>query len=116
MEEKPERDNSKAVRILVLILALVAMLALGITTPSARATGLSRLVVSAFTLSLGIVLVTTLALIPSPMDPRERVRRAFLGIERDNRNDEAEAASQGQSPGGTDRAPPEVYGSRDGEG
>ena len=116
MEETPRREGSKAVRILVLILALAAMLALGSITPGARATAMSRLVVSAFTLSLGIVLVTTIALIPSPMDPRERLRRVFLGIERENRDDEAEAASAEQSPDGTKRALSEVFGSQDGDG
>ena len=114
MDETPRRDNSnKAVRILVLILALVVMLALGLTTPSAQATGLSRLVVSAFTLSLGIVLVTVIALMPSPMDPRERVRRVFLGIEQKSQDDDA---SEGQRPGGTDTSLSEVYESRDGDG
>ena len=86
MEESPKRGNSKTVRILVLIVALGAMLALGATTPDARATAFSRLVVSAFTLSLAIALVTTLALIPSPWDPREHRRRVLEGAEREPRD------------------------------
>ena len=72
-----DRDNGKAVRILVLVVALIAMIALGITTPSARATLSSRLIVFAFCFTLAIVMVTTIALIPSPPDPRELRHRIF---------------------------------------
>ena len=116
MEDSPRRGGTKAVRVSVLILALVAMLALGITTPSANATALSRLVVGAFTFSLGIVLVSIIALMPSPMDSRDRVRRAFPGIERDSQGEGADAASADPGPGGPDRSLVEVYRTQDGDG
>lgn len=116
MQESPRSGGTKAVRISVLLLALVAMLALGITTPSVNATALSRLVVSAFTFSLGIVLVSIIGLMPSPMDPRDRVRRTFLGIGRESQAEEPDATPAGPDSGGPDRSLVEAYRTQDGDG
>jgi hypothetical protein len=113
-----DRDNGKAVRILVLVVALIAMIALGITTPNARATLSSRLIVFAFCFTLAIAMVTTIALIPSPPDPRELRRRIFdstkddLEENADNRGSQgsrsAPAAGQHRmyNPGGDNGLPP----------
>ena len=78
-----DRGNAKAIRILVLIVSLIAMIALGSTTPSGPATMSSRIIVFAFAFSLAIVMVTTVALMPSPPDPRERRRRILNGLEQE---------------------------------
>ena len=90
-----DRDNGKAVRILVLVVALIAMIALGITTPSARATLSSRLIVFAFCFTLAIVMVTTIALIPSPPDPRELRHRIFGSTKDDLEENADDRGSQG---------------------
>ena len=113
-----DRNNAKAVRILVLVVALIAMIALGITTPSARATLSSRLIVFAFCFTLAIVMVTTIALIPSPPDPREFRHRIFgstkdaLGENADDRGSQGSrsAPAAGQhlmyNPRGGNGSPP----------
>ena len=90
-----DRDNARAVRILVLVVALIAMIALGITTPSARATLSSRLIVFAFCFTLAIVMVTTIALIPSPPDPRELRHRIFGSTNDDLEENADDRGSQG---------------------
>jgi hypothetical protein len=90
-----DRDNARAVRILVLVVALIVMIALGITTPSARATLSSRLIVFAFCFTLAIVMVTTIALIPSPPDPRELRHRIFGSIKDDLKENADDRGSQG---------------------
>ena len=90
-----DRDNGRAVRIMVLVVALIAMIALGITTPSARATLSSRLIVFAFCFTLAIVMVTTIALIPSPPDPRELRHRIFGSTIDDLEENADDRGSQG---------------------
>ena len=112
-----DRDNARAVRILVLVVALIAMIAPG-TTPSARATLSSRLIVFAFCFTLAIVMVTTIALIPSPPDPRELRHRIFGSTKDDLEENADDRGSQGSrsapaagqrrmyNPGGYNGSPP----------
>ena len=90
-----DRDNARAVRIMVLVVALIAMIAPGITSPSAQATLSSRLIVFAFCFTLAIVMVTTIALIPSPPDPRELRHRIFGSTKDDLEENADDRGSQG---------------------
>ena len=95
-----DRDNAKAIRIVVLVVSLIAMIALGSVTPRTQATVTSRLIVFAFAFSMAIVMVTTVALMPSPPDPRERHRRILEGLEREQEEtDDRESEDAGPASG-----------------
>ena len=58
-------------RIVLAIVALIVTLSLGAVTPSSVATLSSRIIAFAFAFSFAFTLVSILAAIPSPADPRE---------------------------------------------
>lgn len=77
------RGETKTFRYAVLAVTIAAVIALGMTTPTARATFASRIIVFAFSFSLAVAMVTIIALIPSPADPRERLRQIINAPKRE---------------------------------
>ena len=73
----------RTTRIALAAVALVVTLSLGVITPDSVATLSSRIIVSAFAFSFAFALVTILAAIPSPADPRETPRRLREDSEED---------------------------------
>ena len=69
----------KSSRIFLAIFALAVTISLGLITPGSAASLFSGVIVFSFAFSLAFALVSILAAIPSPADPREEHRRTFGG-------------------------------------
>ncbi len=81
------RGRRRGYRVLLLLASLGIAIGVGLYTPGAQATALSRLILAVFTVSMLVSMATAVVLIPSPPDPRERARRLFGGARREDANE-----------------------------
>lgn len=98
-ETEGRRGRRRGYRVLLLLASLGIAIGVGLYTPGAQATALSRLILAVFTVSMLVSMATAVVLIPSPPDPRERARRLFGGARRVEREDDSDSFPQ---PTGTD--------------
>ena len=69
--------NRRRLRVLLLLMCLLGTLGAGMYTPGPQATFVSRLALVIFALSFLMFLCVAAVMIPSPPDPRERMRSIF---------------------------------------
>ena len=83
--------NRKRARILLLLACIVTTLSAGMYIPGPQATLLSRLILVVFSISFLMSLSVAAVIVPSPPDPRERMRNVLWGWKRDTDEDRSDA-------------------------
>ena len=105
-ETEGRRGRRRGYRVLLLLASLGIAIGVGLYTPGAQATALSRLILAVFTISMLVSMATAVVLIPSPPDPRERARRLLSGAWRrdgDKGEDDSDSFPQQTDADGTSR-------------
>lgn len=82
--------NRKRVQLLMLLTFLAGTLGAGMYTPGPQATFVSRLALVVFSLSFLMCLSVAAVMIPSPPDPRERMRNVLWGWRRGSNEDKSD--------------------------
>ncbi len=85
------RRNRKRLRVLLLLACIVGTLSAGMYTPGPQATLFSRIALVVFSISFLMSLSVAAVMIPSPPDPRERMRSVLWGWKRDSDEDRTDA-------------------------
>ena len=85
------RRNQKRVRALLLLACIAGTLSAGMYTPGPQATWFSRIALVVFSISFLMSLSVAAVMIPSPPDPRERMRNALWGWRRESSEDRSDA-------------------------
>ena len=83
--------NRKRARVLLLLACLVGTFSAGMYTPGPQATWFSRIALVVFSISFLMSLSVAAVMIPSPPDPRERMRSALWGWRRESEEDRSDA-------------------------